>query len=164
MALHARSTRSSPAWRPRPLRRRHPASRCQEPIVDALAGRHGGPRLVFVNGSYRRWTVRSATALVAGPALRAGEARAPMSRLPLRPLAPVDGFIARNGASGHDVAVVEVDPGTQAPRPVHIVHLAMPDSRIRHGARSRTPARSSTSPTADGSPSSRRTAASTVPP
>ena len=93
-------------------------------IVDALAGRHGGPRLVFVNGSYHAG-LSDRDGLVAG--LRCGPRSPSAVEVATASAAPVDGFIARNGAPDQDIAVVEVDPGTQAPLPVHIVYLATPD-------------------------------------
>lgn len=96
-------------------------------IVDDLAGDHGGPRLVCVNGT-----------LVAGlsdldpdvEGLWLGGA----DRLRERPRPtgveeePADGFHALNWAAGPDVIAVLVGPGAQIEEPVHVVHLSAPGS------------------------------------
>ncbi len=91
------------------------------PIVDALAGSHGGPRIVFVNG--RHDANLSDDEAVSGVHIGARSAAEDAAVA----VVAVDGFIARNNASGHDIATVQVDPGTQTVVPVHIVHLATPD-------------------------------------
>lgn len=93
-------------------------------VVDALAGKHGGPRLVFVNGVYAAG-LSDHDDLPAG--LWCGPAD-PVDSRAATPEAPIgiDGFVARNHAAGHDVALVVVDPGLRIHEPVQVVHLAAP--------------------------------------
>lgn len=94
-------------------------------VVDALAGNHGGPRLVFVNGVYDAG-LSDHDDLPAG--LWCGLADPVDSRAATTSAESVgiDGFVARNHAAGHDVALVVVDPGLRIHEPVHVVHLAAP--------------------------------------
>ncbi len=95
------------------------------PIVDALARNYGGPRVVFVNGVYDAG-LSDHDELATG--LWCGLADPAHSRAATTPAAGVgiDGFVARNHAAGHDVALVVVDPGLRIHDPVHLVHLAAP--------------------------------------
>lgn len=100
-------------------------------MVDELAGRHGGPRLVFVNGVFDP----TLSDLVAGAAgLWIGDADGLRARR--RPGAaapndePVDGFHALNWAAGRDVAAVLTEPDASLDTPVHVVHLAAPGDGI----------------------------------
>jgi Fe-S cluster assembly protein SufD len=104
----------------------------QRSVVDDLAGDHGGPRLVFVNGFH-------APELSDCDRLPAGVWCGPLAELPpgrgarvdlLHSDELVDGFQALNRAAGPAVAVVLVDPGIELPRPVHIVHIAAPTDAI----------------------------------
>jgi Fe-S cluster assembly protein SufD len=105
------------------------------PVVDALAGDHGGPRLVFVNGVYDA-ALSDHAVLPAG--LWCGLADLSHSHA-IADLAlagidrAIDGFLARNHADGRDIAVVVVDPGARIDVPVHIVHLSAPDSAGQYG-------------------------------
>ena len=96
--------------------------------VDALAGSHGGHRLVFVNGVYEPG-LSDHDVLPAG--LWCGLADLSPSRATAN-LAFVgidrasDGFLARNHADGHDTAAVVVDPGVRITEPVHVVHFSVP--------------------------------------
>lgn len=94
-------------------------------IVDELAGDHGGPRLIVVNG-------RVASA-VSGPSevdgLWCGSlADVDPERIEQvkRAIAdqPLDEFHALNHAADHDVAVVIVDEGVAIDVPVHVVHVS----------------------------------------
>lgn len=97
-------------------------------VVDDLAGDHGGPRLVFVNGVFDR---RASDPGVAVDGLLLGN-RDGMRARPPSPRAaedqPADGFHALNWAAGRDLAAVVVEPGAQLDRPVHVVHVAAPGS------------------------------------
>ncbi|MGE0309015.1 MAG: hypothetical protein AB7Q27_25045, partial [Acidimicrobiia bacterium] len=99
-------------------------------VIDALAGDHGGPRIVFVNGVYDA-DLSDHDDLPAG--LWCGLADLSNSRAAAN-LAlvgidrAVDGFVARNHADGHDSAVVVVDPGVRIDVPVHVVHVSAPDN------------------------------------
>lgn len=97
-------------------------------VVDDLAGDHGGPRLVFVNGFY-------APALSDHDRRPAGLWCGPLAAVPPALAAraaslyddePVDGFQALNRAAGPAVATVLVDSGIELPDPIHIVHIAAP--------------------------------------
>jgi Fe-S cluster assembly protein SufD len=108
---------------PRPLHRS---------VVDDLAGHHGGPRLVFVNGIY-------APELSDRDRLPAGLWCGPIADLPPARAALagsssddelVDGFQALNRAAGRDAAVVLADPGAEVPHPIHVVHIAAPGDRF----------------------------------
>ena len=101
--------------------------------VDALAGDHGGPRLVFVDGLYRPRL--SGPGLVAAGVWCGNLADLPDRRAaqvaalpPPDELARFDGFEALNRAAGPDAAVVLVDAGVVAGAPVHVVHLATGDT------------------------------------
>lgn len=105
-------------------------------VVDALAGQHGGPRLVFVNGVYDAG-LSDHDDLPAG--LWCGLADLSHSRtaanLALAAIdRAIDGFLARNHTDGRDTAVVVVDPGVRIDVPVHVVHLSAPGgtSTISH--------------------------------
>lgn len=95
-------------------------------LIDELAGQHGGPRLVFINGVY---DPALSDLMVEGAGLWVGDAEGLRSRR--RPGAaapsdePVDGFHALNWAAGRDVAAVLVEPDASPDTPVHVVHLAV---------------------------------------
>jgi Fe-S cluster assembly protein SufD len=92
-------------------------------IVDALAGDHGGTRLVFVNGAYDA-AVSDCDGLPVGLSYVLDE-----RRTDLVPEPPgLDGFLARNRRDGRDTAVITVEPGAVIDRPVHIVHLWAPNA------------------------------------
>ncbi|MEO7430294.1 MAG: Fe-S cluster assembly protein SufD [Acidimicrobiales bacterium] len=100
-------------------------------VVDALAGDHGGPRIVIVNGVY-------APALSDLDRLRPGLWCGRLADLsPTQDAAPrwrdaallVDGFQALNHIAGADGAAVLIDAGAQPPDPVHIVHVTSPGER-----------------------------------
>lgn len=99
-------------------------------VVDALAGDHGGPRLVFVNGVYDADLSdhdNVPAGLWCGLAdLSHGRAAANVALAGID--RAVDGFLARNHADGHDSAVVVVDPGVRIDVPVHVVHVSAPDN------------------------------------
>jgi Fe-S cluster assembly protein SufD len=94
--------------------------------IDIMAGDHGGPRVVFVNGvfapgpSYRREEpgvdVRALSEIgrtsAPGPALEPDR---------------LDGFAALNALAGIDGAVITVDARHAATSPIHVVHVAAPD-------------------------------------
>jgi Fe-S cluster assembly protein SufD len=100
-------------------------------VVDALAGSHDGPRLVFVNGFYEA-ELSDHHDLPAG--LWCGLARPhhpPTDALVAQTenVRTVDGLLTHNRTDGHDVAVVIADDGARFDEPVHIVHVAVPDHR-----------------------------------
>ncbi|MEJ7721809.1 MAG: hypothetical protein WKF58_15915 [Ilumatobacteraceae bacterium] len=135
-------------------------------VVDALAGSHDGPRLVFVNGFYEA-ELSDHHDLPAGLWCGlAGPHHPPTARAVAQTenVRTVDGLLAHNRTDGHDVAVVIADDGARFDEPVHIVHVAVPDHReARTSARSRTPHASSMWARAATSPSSRPAAVSTDP-
>lgn len=99
-------------------------------VIDALAGDHGGPRIVFVNGA--------AVGHVAGDSLAVdglwfGNRDGLRSRPPSprgQEDQPADGFHALNWAAGRDVAAIVVDPGVDVAVPVHVVHLSAPGQTL----------------------------------
>lgn len=96
--------------------------------VDALAGDHGGPRLVFVDG---RFAPRLSGPGLVTPGVWCGNVadvppgrRARAAALPSPDeLDRFDGFEALNRAAGPDAALVLVDAGVVATTPIHVVHL-----------------------------------------
>jgi Fe-S cluster assembly protein SufD len=125
------------AWRYTPvdeivasLKTATPASSRPVPrsVVDDLAGDHGGPRLVFVNGFHAPDLSdrdRLPAGLWCGPLADAPPALAARA-MSLYDDEPVDGFQALNRAAGPAAATVLVDPGIELPDPIHIVHIAAP--------------------------------------
>jgi Fe-S cluster assembly protein SufD len=104
-------------------------------VVDDLAGDHGGPRLVFVNGALDP-ALSDLGRTPAGAWLGGADGLRPR-RTPGAPAPidePVDGFHALSWAAGRDVAAVLVDPGVELPAPIHVVHLAAPgrDPSVTH--------------------------------
>ncbi|MEO6123801.1 MAG: Fe-S cluster assembly protein SufD [Ilumatobacteraceae bacterium] len=98
--------------------------------VDSLAGNHGGPRLVFVNGVYDA-VLSDHDNLPAGlwcglADLANGRTAANVALTIIDPA--VDGFLARNHDDGGDAAVIVVDPDVRIETPVHIIHLSAPDT------------------------------------
>jgi Fe-S cluster assembly protein SufD len=145
LAAHGLPTTRDEAWRYTPvddivgaLEAAAPApastSEVSPSVVDALAGDHGGPRLVFVNGVFEP-RASDAGGVVDG--LWLGN-RDGMRARPPSPRAaedqPADGFQALNWAAGRDVAAVLVEPGAQLDQPVHVVHIAAPgeDTTANH--------------------------------
>jgi Fe-S cluster assembly protein SufD len=157
LARHGLPHRGDEAWKYTPVddvirafeaarpARDHPDG-ISRALVDDLAGDHGGPRLVCVNG-------------VLAPSLSDLERR-PAGvwlggvdglRLRSRPTSaaddqPVDGFHALNWVAGCDVAAVIVEPAAVLDEPVHVVHLSTstegvgashPRTVVRVGADSR---------------------------
>lgn len=137
LAVHGLPTTRDEAWRYTPvddivgaLDAAAPApasaSEVSRSVVDALAGDHGGPRLVFVNGVFEP---RASDAGVAVDGLWLGNRDGMRARSPSPRAAedqPADGFHALNWAAGRDVAAVLVEPGAQLDQPVHVVHIAAP--------------------------------------
>ncbi|MGQ0434344.1 MAG: Fe-S cluster assembly protein SufD [Microthrixaceae bacterium] len=100
-------------------------------LVDVLAGQHGGPRLVFINGVYDPTLsdlIVGATGLWIGDAEGLRARRRPSAAAPSDE--PVDGFHALNWAAGRDVAAVLTGPDASPDTPVHVVHLAVPGGGI----------------------------------
>jgi Fe-S cluster assembly protein SufD len=97
-------------------------------VVDALAGEHGGPRIVFVNGVYAPALSdldRLASGLWCGPIGDLSPAQD--AAIGWRDEATlVDGFEALNRVACADGAAVLIEPGAQLPDPVHLVHLTVP--------------------------------------
>jgi Fe-S cluster assembly protein SufD len=137
LAAHGLPTTRDEAWRYTPvddivraLEAASPApgsSREVTPaVVDELAGDHGGPRLVFVNGVL---DARSSDLGVAEHGLWLGNREGMRARPPSPRAAedqPADGFHALNWAAGRDVAAVIVEAEVALDRPVHVVHVAAP--------------------------------------
>lgn len=101
-------------------------------VVDDLAGLHGGPRLVFVNGVF-------ASEISDCDLLPDGLWCGPVAALPhARAVRAgwsgdddlVDGFQALNRAARRDAAVVLADPGIESRHPIHVAHIAAPDDRF----------------------------------
>lgn len=112
-----------------------PAPRTSVPVdrsvVDELAGDHGGPRLVVINGvlaTELSELVPAVAGLWLGGADGLRPRRAPGASAPQDE--PVDGFHALNWAAGLDVAAVLAEPGTRLDVPVHVVHLAVPGDEV----------------------------------
>ncbi|WP_421119633.1 Fe-S cluster assembly protein SufD [Aquihabitans daechungensis] len=94
--------------------------------IDIMAGDHGGPRIVFVNGTF-----------APGPSSRREEPGADVRALseigrtsaPGPALEPdrLDGFVALNALAGEDGAVITVGADHAATAPIHVVHVAVPD-------------------------------------
>ena len=91
--------------------------------VTALAGDHGGPRLVFLNGVFDATTSQLASH---------GTTVQPLSQLQETPPLSTsersrhDGFVALNEAAAQDGAAITIDGGSPADPPVHIVHVTVP--------------------------------------
>jgi Fe-S cluster assembly protein SufD len=98
--------------------------------VDRLAGDHGGPCLVFVDGIYAPELSRPDVVV---PGLWCGNVAAVPDRRrrqvvalpPPDELARFDGFQALNRLVAPDAAVVRVDAGVVIDAPVHVVHIAI---------------------------------------
>jgi Fe-S cluster assembly protein SufD len=96
-------------------------------VVDALAGDHGGLRLVFVNGAH---AVELSDRALPTTGLWCGRLADVAPAFEADRLAAIDvvsdGFQALNRAAGRDAAVVLVDDGARVDDVVHIVHLSVP--------------------------------------
>ena len=144
-AAHGLPTARDEAWRYTPvddivrvLEHATPAAESSSgfsrSVVDDLAGDHGGPRLVFVNGVL---DPRASDAGVAVDGLWLGNRDGMRARPPSSRTAedqPADGFHALNWAAGRDVAAVIVEAHAQLDAPVHVVHIAAPgeDTTANH--------------------------------
>lgn len=138
---HALPTAREEAWRYTPvddvvraLEGATPAGDASETvtrsIIDALAGNHGGVRLVFVNGTMAR---PLCDCELPTSQLWVGNADGLRPRPPSargRDDQPVDGFHALNWAAGRDVAAVLVEPNVDLGDPVHVVHLSVPGEGV----------------------------------
>ena len=104
-----------------------PSGAIDRAVVDELAGDHGGPRLVFVNGVFAA-ALSDLDLAPAGVWLGGAEGLRPRRKAGAPPSQdePVDGFHALNWAAGRDVAAVLAEPGVDPGTPVHVVHLAAP--------------------------------------
>ena len=97
-------------------------------VLNNLAGDHGGPRLVFVNGAFAPNLSRTALA-PAGVELGSCVSLPDSERALERSSAAssrFDGFEALNHVAGHDAAVLRIAPGTDVAPPIHVVHLSVP--------------------------------------
>lgn len=96
-------------------------------LVDEVAGAHGGPRLVVVNGVLAP-SLSDLGPATAGLWLGGADGLRPRRAVGAPPPVdePVDGFHALNWAAGRDVAAVLVDADVELDAPVHVVHLAVP--------------------------------------
>lgn len=96
-------------------------------LIDRLAGSHGGPRLVVLNGVL----LPGLSDLDPGiDGLHLGDPSAPggSSGSPVQG-DPVDGFQALNWAAGTGVTVT-TDPDTRIEVPVHVVHVTVPGDGV----------------------------------
>ncbi len=117
------------------------AARVSRPVVDRLAGSHGGVRLVLVNGAFA--AALSDDGLAPGVSYRCAPTGAPPGAggdgvevradaagwdgVEVRAdAAGWDGFEALAHAAGQDVASVLVAPGTEVIEPIHLVHVVVP--------------------------------------
>ncbi|MEO8264413.1 MAG: hypothetical protein ABI706_02775, partial [Ilumatobacteraceae bacterium] len=100
-------------------------------VVDALAGSHSGPRLVFVNGFYNAELSDHHDLPLGLWCGHAGLHHPPTDALVAQTenVRTVDGLLAHDRTDGHDVAVVIADDGARFDEPVHILHVAVPDHR-----------------------------------
>lgn len=98
-------------------------------VVDEVAGDHGGPRLVVVNGQLDTSLsdLDGRAGLFLGGAERLRPRRQPGAPPPDDE--PADGFHALNWAAGRDVSGVLVEPNAEIGAPVHIVNLTVPGER-----------------------------------
>jgi Fe-S cluster assembly protein SufD len=88
--------------------------------VDELAGDHGGPRLVSVNGVLRSDLSdlgRLPRGVTLGPAGPHDEE-------------PADGFAALNELAGTEVTTVLVEAGAEVDQPLHLVHVTAPGDAV----------------------------------
>jgi Fe-S cluster assembly protein SufD len=94
--------------------------------VDVMAGDHGGPRLVFVNGVFAAGAskLRDASGATVRPLSALERNSAPGPAVETERL---DWFAALNSLAGDDGAVITIDADTLASAPIHIVHVAAPD-------------------------------------
>ncbi|MEP6624989.1 MAG: SufD family Fe-S cluster assembly protein, partial [Acidimicrobiia bacterium] len=101
-------------------------------MLDELAGDHGGPRLVFINGFFTPELSRNAlvgsgvncrneAALTIEPSGSDIATAADRTRF--------DGFQALNQIAGRDGAVVLVDRDTHVSEPIHVVYLSAPGAK-----------------------------------
>jgi Fe-S cluster assembly protein SufD len=120
--------------------------------VDELVGVFGGPRLVFVNGSFAPDLSPAAPTTVG---VVCGNQDSVLTEIPAAfdpaltetgERSRFDGFQALNRAARRDTAVVLIAPETHVSAPIHVVHLSVPGvtpivshphTRIRVGSRSR---------------------------
>lgn len=109
--------------------------RIDDAEVDRLAGDHGGPRLVFVDGVFDPRTSRplSSTGIEVGPRGELDRSTAPARTLDLTRF---DGLVALNHAAADDAALIELEPRAVATDPIHIVHLSASGQggAVRHAA------------------------------
>jgi Fe-S cluster assembly protein SufD len=98
-------------------------------LVDALASDTRGTRIVFVNGAYEA-RLSNNDALPDGVwcGLTDPHHGIDDTGLELRQNTTVDGFLARNLASGTRGIVVVVDDDVEVVGPVHIIHISVPMS------------------------------------
>ncbi|MBK5223780.1 MAG: Fe-S cluster assembly protein SufD [Acidimicrobiia bacterium] len=90
--------------------------------VDDLAGDHGGPRIVFVDG---RHAPHLSTSHPLGDGAWCGARGDGDAAEPVE-VVRYDGFQALNHLAAHEGAVVEIHAGIEVDLPIHIVHLAVP--------------------------------------
>lgn len=95
--------------------------------LDLIVGRHGSPRLVFVDGRHapELSDADRPAGLWVGPLADAPDPRGVASWSVPGPDGPEpsDGFSVLNAAAEHDTAVVLVSPDTAVESPIHLVHL-----------------------------------------
>ncbi len=93
-------------------------------LIDELAGSHGGPRIVMVNGQHRT-DLSSLDGLPEGLTLTDLSTIDDPAVLPAIP-ERTDGFLALNRVASVDGAIVLVAEGSEISAPIHVVHLSVP--------------------------------------
>jgi len=136
LATHSMPTRQDESWRYTPADQLvdllgvavHPRTSfgLAPGQVDLLAGGHGGPRLVFVNGMFAPGAshLPDASGVTARPLSEVDRTTAPG---PVVETDRLDGFVALNYLAGDDGAVITVTADAPPFAPIHIVHVAAPD-------------------------------------
>jgi Fe-S cluster assembly protein SufD len=94
--------------------------------IDHMAGDHGGPRLVFINGTFDPGSSRVGVGGGATAAPFSSDIASSPDRAVLDDRRQ-DGLAALSWSTGDDGASVYVPPGTAVDAPVHIVHIAGPE-------------------------------------
>ena len=98
------------------------------PTIDELAGRHGQTRIVIVNGTHVPALSdpdQPPPGLWYGSSTSLTEGVIDYLTTPIHD--PVDGFDALNRSAASDVVVVQIEPGARIDRPIHIVHVSVPE-------------------------------------
>ena len=135
LSTHSLPTRRDEAWRYTAVDELLELSRSAVPArrpvtldprqVDLMAGDHGGPRLVFVNGIFASGTSR--TQAEDGVTVVPFSDPASQPEMPLMGPDRLDGFAALSWAVGAGGASIRISAHVAVEAPVHIVHVAAPE-------------------------------------